>query len=92
VQTVFSHLAASDSAAHDGFTAQQAATFTGSDEIQNALGYTFIRHMLIHLLYIAIKFTTGYGAFGHWLYGVDSNESMQQQLQNVTTLKLPSRK
>ncbi len=89
VQSVFSHLAASDSPAHDAFTQDQAKSFTRScKEIQKATGYKFLRHIAntsaIHrhkdLQFDMVRLGIG-------LYGVDSDEAIQQQLKNVTTLK-----
>ena len=89
IQSVFSHLAASDNMAHDDFTQQQATLFLQSCELlQSALGYTFLRHIAntsaIHrhkeLQFDMVRLGIG-------LYGVDSNPDMQQQLKNVTTLK-----
>ncbi len=89
VQSVFSHLAASDSVTHDDFTKQQASVFTKAcKEIEKATGYKFLRHIAntsaIHrhkdLQFDMVRLGIG-------LYGVDSNETIQQQLKNVTTLK-----
>jgi alanine racemase len=89
IQSVFSHLAASDAAEHDGFTQAQAASFiASSDQLKEAIGYPFIRHIAntsaIHrhkqLQFDMVRLGIG-------LYGVDGNAAMQQQLRNVTTLK-----
>jgi alanine racemase len=89
IQSVFSHLAASDSKAHDKFTAQQAALFTTACEVlAQHIPYSFIRHIAntsaIHrhkeLQFDMVRLGIG-------LYGVDGNEKMQQQLKNVSTLK-----
>jgi alanine racemase len=89
VQTVFSHLAASDTATHDDFTSRQAASFIqGCTQLQSAIGYPFLRHIAnssaIHrhkgLQFDMVRLGIG-------LYGVDSDPAMQQQLSNVTTLK-----
>ena len=89
IQTVFSHLAASDAIAHDDFTQYQATAFlTGCELLQKALGYSFLRHIAntsaIHrhkeLQFDMVRLGIG-------LYGVDSNPAMQQLLKNVTTLK-----
>jgi len=46
VQTVFSHLAASEEMAQDEFTLQQFHLFdTASKELESKLGYTFRKHM-----------------------------------------------
>jgi Alr-MurF fusion protein len=87
IQSVFSHLAASDSAEHDAFTQQQAASFIKSCALlQKEIPYPFIRHIAntsaIHrhknLQFDMVRLGIG-------LYGVDAH--MQQQLKNVTTLK-----
>lgn len=89
IQSVFSHLAASDSVLHDGFTAAQAASFTGScNKIKTAIGYNFIRHIANtsaihrhpHLQFDMVRLGIG-------LYGADAVQAIQQQLKNVTTLK-----
>lgn len=89
VQSVFSHLAASDSKAHDKFTQQQAALFTKACTVlQGTVPYGFIKHIAntsaIHrhknLQFDMVRLGIG-------LYGVDANEQMQQQLKNVSTLK-----
>ncbi len=89
IQSVFSHLAASDSALHDVFTNAQAKAFLeGCEQIQKITGYTFIRHIAntsaIHrhknMQFDMIRLGIG-------LYGVDAEPAIQQQLKNVTTLK-----
>ncbi|MEP7142206.1 MAG: bifunctional UDP-N-acetylmuramoyl-tripeptide:D-alanyl-D-alanine ligase/alanine racemase [Ferruginibacter sp.] len=89
VQSVFSHLAASDAPEHDAFTRSQAAEFLqGCVVLQRALDYSFIRHIAntssIHrhpdLQFDMVRLGIG-------LYGVDSNADMQEKLKNVSTLK-----
>ncbi|MEO7307052.1 MAG: bifunctional UDP-N-acetylmuramoyl-tripeptide:D-alanyl-D-alanine ligase/alanine racemase [Ferruginibacter sp.] len=89
IQSVFSHLAASDSALHDAFTAEQAEAFLqGCEQIRQVITYPFIRHIAntsaIHrhrnLQFDMVRLGIG-------LYGVDANAAIQQQLKNVTTLK-----
>lgn len=89
IQSVFSHLAASDSIAHDEFTNMQAASFlAGCSKIREITGYSFIRHIAntsaIHrhknLQFDMVRLGIG-------LYGVDADQQIQQQLKNVTTLK-----
>ena len=47
VQSVFSHLVASDEAEHDGFTKTQISSYTKMCYIlEQHLGYTFIKHIL----------------------------------------------
>lgn len=89
VQSVFSHLAASDEAVHDGFTRQQAELFGKMDaEICEGLGYAPMRHLCN---------TGGVARFpeyhfemvrlGIGVYGVDSSSKVQSDLQVVNTLK-----
>ncbi len=89
IQSVFSHLAASDSSLHDEFTNTQAKIFLeGCEQIQKITGYTFLRHIAntsaIHrhknMQFDMIRLGIG-------LYGVDADPVIQQQLKNVTTLK-----
>ena len=89
VQSVFSHLAGSDSPSLDAFTEQQNQSFVNSYlQLEKALDYTFIKHIAnstaIHrhpkLQYDMVRLGIG-------LYGVDSNSAMQNQLKNVSTLK-----
>ena len=89
VQSVFSHLAASDSPEHDAFTRQQADSFNRACAlIQQATGHSFLRHIAntsaIHrhkdLQFDMVRLGIG-------LYGVDAAPGMQQQLKNVTTLR-----
>lgn len=88
VQSVFSHLAASDAAAHDAFTHRQAAVFSENfEKISAALGYAPLRHIVN---------TGGIARFpqyhfdmvrlGIGLYGIDSS-GLQDQLRVVNTLK-----
>jgi alanine racemase len=89
IQSVFSHLAASDSAMHDEFTKMQAAAFLqGCEQIKSVTSYSFLRHIAntsaIHrhkdLQFDMVRLGIG-------LYGVDADPAIQQQLKNVTTLK-----
>jgi alanine racemase len=74
---------------HDDFTKQQAALFKkGCKTIEKNIHYPFLKHIAntsaIHrhknLQFDMVRLGIG-------LYGVDSNDSMQQQLKNVSTLK-----
>ncbi len=89
VQSVFSHLAASDGASHDDFTKHQANSFLAMyEQITAALGYYPLRH---------ICNTSGIARFpqyhfdmvrlGIGIYGVDSSNEMQAELEVVNTLK-----
>ncbi|HEY1166765.1 MAG TPA: bifunctional UDP-N-acetylmuramoyl-tripeptide:D-alanyl-D-alanine ligase/alanine racemase [Chitinophaga sp.] len=88
VQSIFSHLAASEDPGKDAFTQQQGRLFFEmSHELQKALGYTSIRHIsnsaAIHrhpdLQLDMVRLGIG-------MYGID-NGDMQEKLRNVSTLK-----
>lgn len=85
IQTVFTHLVASDDKEQDEFTRIQASSFIQmSQRIEQAIGYSFLKHIAntaaIHrhrgLQYDMVRLGIG-------LYGIDSN----LKLENVTTLK-----
>jgi alanine racemase len=89
IQSVFSHLAASDAVAHDAFTQHQAASFfTNCEKLQQAIPYPFLRHIAnTSAIHRHKNLQLDMVRLGIGLYGVDSNPTMQQQLKNVTTLK-----
>ncbi len=89
VQSVFSHLAASDSAVHDEFTKEQASVFLQScDGISKNTGASFIRHIAnTSAIHRHKELQLDMVRLGIGLYGVDANPAMQEQLKNVTTLK-----
>lgn len=89
VQSVFSHLAASEDPQQDAYTKQQADRFFGMvSQLQQILPYSFIRH---------ISNTAGIGRhpelqldmvrLGIGLYGIDSGNTHRLSLQEVSTLK-----
>lgn len=89
VRSVFSHLAGSDEAVHDGFTKQQVERFAAmSEKLQQHLGTKFLRHILN---------SAGISRFpdaqfdmvrlGIGMYGIGVNPEEQALLQNVSTLK-----
>ena len=89
VQSVFSHLVASDTAKHDSFTQVQAAIFLKScNELQKATGYTFLKHIgNTSAIHRHKNLQLDMVRLGIGLYGVDSSKTMQLCLKNVTTLK-----
>lgn len=89
VQSVFSHLAASEDPQQDAYTKQQANRFYEMvSQLQQILPYSFIRH---------ISNTAGIGRhpelqldmvrLGIGLYGIDSGNTHRLSLQEVSTLK-----
>jgi alanine racemase len=89
IQSVFSHLAASDSAAHDAFTKAQAASFVKScKQLEKNIGYSFIKHIAnTSAIHRHKNLQLDMVRLGIGLYGVDSNLAMQKKLKNVSTLK-----
>ncbi len=89
VRSIFSHLAASESADHDNFTEAQVRRFTAMYEILAAgLTYRPLRHVLNSG---GITRFPGYQMdmvrLGIGLYGIDSSETLQHRLEVVQTLK-----
>lgn len=88
VQSVFSHLVASEDEAHDEFTNKQATIFLEfCSLLQKAVSYNFLRHIVNtsaisrhHALQMDMV------RLGIGLYGVDNNHVMQKKLRNVSTL------
>lgn len=89
IASVFTHLAATDEAAHDAFTLDQLKIYNeGVHTIADITGQTFLRHALN---------TGGIERFpdaqfdmvrlGIGLYGVSAGGEEQQYLRNVSTLK-----
>ena len=89
VKSVFSHLVASEDPSHDAFTNRQVQQFTQAcDQLQNAMGYTFIQHIANTADIIRNpSHQFGMVRLGIGLYGVDSAATDQLSLQPVATLK-----
>ena len=89
VQSVFSHLVASDSVVQDEFTNQQADIFLQNiTALQQVLGYSFLKHIgNTGAIYRHQNLQLNMVRLGIGLYGIDGNFEMQQRLKNVTTLK-----
>ncbi len=87
VTSVFSHLAGSDEAIHDGFTQQQIERFTEAcKQLQSGLGHGFIRHLLNSAgieRFADAQFDMV--RLGIGMYGVSANNDAS--LQQVNTLK-----
>ena len=89
VQSVFSHLAASEDPMQDEFTNKQYDLFVNAcSQVQKGLGYDFLRHIansaaiLRHPAMQLDMVRLGIG-----LYGVDNSSSAQLDLQPAATLK-----
>jgi alanine racemase len=89
VQSVFSHLVASDNPDLDDFTRQQIKLFEQACSVlEQKLGYTFLKHIcnsggisrFINAHYDMVRLGIG-------MYGVGINSDEQQKLENVGSLK-----
>lgn len=89
VQTVFSHLVASEEAMQDEFTLQQFALFKlAVKELQEKLDYPFLSHIANSAAAIRHpQLQMDMIRLGIGLYGVDSTGSGKLNLQTVATLK-----
>jgi len=89
IQSVFSHLAASDSKAHDDFTKQQEKLFLQAcSAIEKNISYPFLKHIAnTAAIHRHKNLQLDMVRLGIGLYGVDGNKTIQQQLKNVSTLK-----
>ena len=89
VQSVFSHLVASEDEAHDAFTQQQINLFEKlSDQLSRSLSYPFIRHLANTSAvsrWLEARFDMV--RLGIGLYGIDSSFKENSPLQTVTSLK-----
>lgn len=88
VQSVFSHLAASDDKNCDAFTNKQATVFLQCCEaLQNVLSYNFLKHIAnTSAISLHPDLQLDMVRLGIGLYGIDSNASVQKKLKNVSTL------
>jgi alanine racemase len=89
VQTIFTHLAASEAPAHDGFTHEQAARFEKMyEKLAVGLAYRPMRHILNSGGIVRFpQYQMEMVRLGIGLYGIDSSRLLQDRLQTVNTLK-----
>lgn len=89
VESVFSHLAGSDEAVHDGFTKKQIEIFTkASHEIQSHFDYPVLRHILNSAGIIRFpEAQFEMVRLGIGLHGIAATPGEQKQLQAVSSLK-----
>jgi alanine racemase len=89
IKSVFTHLAASEAAEHDGFTQTQIQRFSNiSKQICDAFDYPIIRHCLNSggiVRFPEAQFDMV--RLGIGLYGIDPAEEIQNKLQIIGTLK-----
>jgi Alr-MurF fusion protein len=89
VQSVFSHLSASEEAAQDRFTIEQYERFMhAADTLQSILGYSFIRHIANSAAILRHpSLQLDMVRLGIGLYGVDSSASGKLNLETAAVLK-----
>ncbi len=89
IKSIFSHLAASEAPEHDAFTALQFERFTTMYEaIAAAIGYRPLRHIAnTGGIVRSPQYHLDMVRLGIGLYGIDSSQTVQGQLQVVNTLK-----
>jgi alanine racemase len=89
VQSVFSHLAASEEEKQDDFTNEQYEKFKGAaDQLQQITGYSFLRHIANSAAILRHpSLQLDMVRLGIGLYGIDSADSHKLDLQPVATLK-----
>jgi len=89
IQSVFSHLAASEEAQQDNYTHLQADIYRAAvARLQAALPYPFLQHIANTAAIIRHPdLQLDMVRLGIGLYGVDSADSHQLDLQDVSTLK-----
>ncbi len=88
VMTVFTHLVASENKNEDNFTFHQSKIFEQCCEILGlGLGYKFDKHVAnTSAISRHPQLQMDMVRLGIGLYGIDSNQEIQQQLKNVSTL------
>ncbi len=89
IVSVFSHLVASDEAVHDGFTRQQAESFTVmADQICGHFQHKIFRHILNSAGIMRFpEYQFDMVRLGIGLHGIAATIHEQKQLQFVSTLK-----
>jgi Alr-MurF fusion protein len=89
VQSVFSHLAASEEAQQDAFTQKQYENYLAmTSRILNSLGYSFLRHISNSAAVVRNpEMQLDMVRLGIGLYGIDPADSKLLDLKEVGTLK-----
>ncbi len=89
IKSVFTHLVGSDAEEHDAFTMQQMQLFDDTSSIiQQKIGYSFLKHIsntAAIFRHPALQYNMV--RLGIGLYGIDTSDHKQLQLQPVATLR-----
>jgi alanine racemase len=89
VASIFSHLVGADEAIHNEFSRLQYERFiTGSTQLEAALGYRPLRHILNSAGIVRFpEYKMDMVRLGIGLYGVEVNRQAQRSLQQIGTFK-----
>ncbi|MRG47708.1 bifunctional UDP-N-acetylmuramoyl-tripeptide:D-alanyl-D-alanine ligase/alanine racemase [Chitinophaga sp. SYP-B3965] len=89
VQSIFSHLAGSEDPSMDAFTRKQTQLFNQmSALLQQQLGYAVIRHIANSAaIHRHPDLQLDMVRLGIGMYGIDSADTFQDKLRNISTLK-----
>ena len=89
ISSIFTHLAASEDAAHDAYTKEQAAKFKRmTTSIKSVVTEPFLEHICNTSAITRFPLLQyDMARLGIGTYGVDANPAIQEKLLNVTTLK-----
>lgn len=89
IASIFSHLAAADDPSHDAFTQEQATVFTQmSDAIIGCLSYRPLRHLCNTAGIVRFpEYHFDMVRLGLGLYGIDSSGLLNNQLQQIGSLR-----
>lgn len=89
IQSIFTHLAASEAPEHDAFTQGQIAAFSKAyDQLAGALGYRPVRHVLNSSGIVRFpQYQFEMVRLGIGLYGIDASGIIQEKLRRVGSLK-----
>lgn len=89
IASIFSHLAASDDAGHKDFTHLQAASFMAmSDQIIKSIGYKPLLHLCNTAGIVQYpEYHFDMVRLGLGLYGIDASGGLNDQLQQISTLR-----
>ncbi len=89
VASIFSHLVGADEAVHNEFSRLQYERFmTGSAQLEEALGYRPLRHILNSAGIVRFpEYKLDMVRLGIGLYGVEVNRQEQRSLQQIGTFK-----
>ncbi|HKP32822.1 MAG TPA: alanine racemase, partial [Chitinophagaceae bacterium] len=89
IQSVFSHLAASEDPQQNEFTISQSVIFNQvCDQLQRRISYPFLRHIANSAAILRFpELQMNMVRLGIGLYGIDSGNTKELELQEVSTLR-----